>query len=63
MILAILLALAQDDLSVFEPAKPVLEACLLGQSTSPGKAKAAKLWPYVAAIAVLLLAFIGWRLW
>jgi OOP family OmpA-OmpF porin len=51
----------QDDLSVFEPAKPILEACLLGQSTSSEKMKTARLWPYLALVGALLLAFVVWR--
>ena len=50
----------QDDLSVFEPARPILEACLLGQS-APERRKKARLWPYFAALAVVLLALIVWR--
>jgi OOP family OmpA-OmpF porin len=52
----------QDDVSVFEPAKPILEACLLGQSTSLEKPKAAKLWPYLAVVALVLLALLSWRI-
>jgi outer membrane protein OmpA-like peptidoglycan-associated protein len=50
----------QDDTSVFEPARPMLEACLLGQSAT-GKTKQARLWPYVAAVAAILLLLAGWR--
>jgi outer membrane protein OmpA-like peptidoglycan-associated protein len=50
----------QDDLSVFEPACPILEACLLGQS-APDKRKKARLWPYFAALAVVGISLIGWR--
>ena len=50
----------QDDLSVFEPARPFLEACLLGQS-APQRKKAV-LWPYVVGVAVILLALLVWRL-
>lgn len=52
----------QDDLSVFEPAKPFLEACLLGQS-EPEKRKKARLWPYLAGLASVLLALYGWWLY
>jgi len=52
----------QDDLSVFEPAGPILESCLLGQS-EPKKRRKASLWPYLAGLAVILLAFIGWWLY
>ena len=50
----------QDDLSVFEPGRPVMEACLLGQS-APEKTKNARLWPYVAAVFLVLLAIVGYR--
>jgi OOP family OmpA-OmpF porin len=52
----------QDDLSVFEPARPFLEACLLGQS-APAQRRKARLWPYLAAIAVVVLALLGWRMY
>jgi len=52
----------QDDLSVFEPARPILAACLLGRSGPPEKRKKANLWPYVAVLAAVILAFAGWRL-
>jgi outer membrane protein OmpA-like peptidoglycan-associated protein len=51
----------QDDLSVFDPAQPFLQACLLGQS-APDKRQKARLWPYLAAIAVILLALCAWHL-
>jgi OOP family OmpA-OmpF porin len=51
----------QDDLSVFEPAQPILARCLLGQSAAPGKQKKASLWPYLAAVAVVLLAWFGYQ--
>lgn len=51
----------QDDLSVFEPAHPFIEACLLGQS-APEKRQPARLWPYVAGLAVILLLFAGLQL-
>jgi OOP family OmpA-OmpF porin len=53
----------QDDLSVFEPAKPFLEKCLLGQSAPPGGRKPAKLWPYVVGPALLAAAFAGYVIW
>jgi OOP family OmpA-OmpF porin len=43
----------QEDLSVFEPARPYLERCLLGQS-EPGKH--ARVWPWLMIAALLLLA-------
>ena len=51
----------QDDLSVFEPAKPFLQACLLGQS-APANRKKARLWPYAAVVGAVLLALLVWRL-
>jgi OOP family OmpA-OmpF porin len=51
----------QDDLSVFEPAQPFLDACLLGQS-APDRRKKARLWPYVAALAAVVLALFAWWL-
>ena len=51
----------QDDVSVFEPARPMLEACLLGQSAT-GKTRKARLWPYVAAVATILLVLVGFRM-
>jgi OOP family OmpA-OmpF porin len=52
----------QDDLSVFDPAQPFLQKCLLGQS-SPGKRKQAKLWPYVATVALIIIAVVGYQIW
>ena len=52
----------QDDLSVFEPAQPFLQQCLLGQS-APEKRRRARLWPYVLALAVLVLGVFGYRNW
>ncbi len=51
----------QDDTSIFEPAQPLLQACLLGQS-APGRKQSS--WPVWAAacMAVLLIAGIfGYR--
>ena len=49
----------QDDLSVFEPARPYLERCLLGQS-APGKWGRAL--PLLAAsLALLAVGFVGYR--
>ena len=50
----------QDDLSVFEPALPFLEACLLGQSV-PEKQQKARLWPYFLVLGLLLAGFFGYR--
>ena len=51
----------QDDLSVFEPAQPILAECLLGRS-GPEKRKKARLWPYLALVAAVILALVGWRM-
>ena len=47
----------QDDVEVFEPVRPVLEACLLGQS-APGRTRSPGLLWAVVALALLLL-FVG----
>jgi OOP family OmpA-OmpF porin len=53
----------QDDLSVFEPVRPFLESCLLRQSAlERGKGKA-RFWPYLAAPAVIIAGFLGYRAW
>jgi outer membrane protein OmpA-like peptidoglycan-associated protein len=46
----------QGDTSVFEPARPMLEACLLGQS-GPGKKKST--WPVWALIGAIVLLIVG----
>jgi len=51
----------QDNLDVFEPAQPILACCLLGQSAAPGKQRKARLWPYFAAPAAILLAWFGYQ--
>ncbi|HWF09662.1 MAG TPA: OmpA family protein [Bryobacteraceae bacterium] len=53
-------AFKQGDVSVFEPAQPILARCLLGQS-APEKRKKARLWPYALAVAVIVLAFLGYQ--
>lgn len=50
----------QDDVSVFEPAKPILDACLLGRS-APEKRGKARLWPYLAGVGAILLLLIALR--
>lgn len=53
----------QDDLTVFEPARPFLESCLLHQSAlEQGKGKA-RFWPYWAVPVVLIAGFLGYRAW
>jgi OOP family OmpA-OmpF porin len=51
----------QDDLSVFEPARPFLDRCLLGQS-APEKRMQARLWPYFAVLALAIAVFVGYRM-
>ena len=46
----------QNDVSVFEPAQPILKACLLGQS-APGRKR--KTWPVWVLIAVLVSLVSG----
>jgi len=48
----------QDDVSVFEPAQPFLQKCLLGQS-APEKRRKARLWPYLAVATVIVLSIVG----
>jgi outer membrane protein OmpA-like peptidoglycan-associated protein len=52
----------QDDVSVFEPARPFLSQCLLGQC-APEKQRKARLWPYVAVIAVIVVGVFAWLAW
>ena len=46
----------QEDVAVFEPVRPVLEACLLGQS-APGRTRSP--WVLWTAAALFLLLFVG----
>jgi outer membrane protein OmpA-like peptidoglycan-associated protein len=50
----------QDDLDVFEPAQLFLDRCLLGQS-APEKRRKARLWPYLAVVAVVVTGFFGYQ--
>jgi outer membrane protein OmpA-like peptidoglycan-associated protein len=52
----------QNDLSVFEPARPFLEACLLGQS-APAKKRTARLWPYVLGVVLIVAGLLGYEAW
>jgi len=57
----------QDDLSVFEPARPYLEACLLGQR-APEKKKRWVRWLILSAVVALLAVLVffeirNWRRW
>jgi outer membrane protein OmpA-like peptidoglycan-associated protein len=52
----------QDDLSVFDPARPFLEDCLLHQSAlEKGKGGKARLWPYLAVLALVIAALLGYQ--
>jgi outer membrane protein OmpA-like peptidoglycan-associated protein len=51
----------QDDLSVFDPARPYLEACLLGQPARH-KRKPVLRWLLAAAMVLLLFAWIAYRI-
>ena len=51
----------QGDVSAFEPAHAILAECLLGRS-APEKQRKVRLWPYLALIAFVVLAFVGWRI-
>jgi OOP family OmpA-OmpF porin len=53
------LANFKQDVSAFEPARPILEKCLLGQAGD--KRKSARLWPYAVVLALLLIALFIWR--
>jgi outer membrane protein OmpA-like peptidoglycan-associated protein len=50
----------QDDLSVFEPARAFLDRCLLGQS-APEKRGKARLWLYLAVLAVVIAGFLAYQ--
>lgn len=53
-------AFKQDDVSPFEAGRPFLEACLLGQSAPEMRSKA-RLWPYVTAVATVVVALLTWH--
>jgi OOP family OmpA-OmpF porin len=53
-------AFKQGDVSVFEPAQPFLDACLLGHA-APARSRKTMFRPYAAAIAVVLLVLTGWH--
>ncbi|MES1257653.1 MAG: OmpA family protein [Acidobacteriota bacterium] len=52
----------QDDLSVFEPARPLLEACLLGQSGPGAKRRTWPLWALAGLVILAIAAFTGYRI-
>jgi outer membrane protein OmpA-like peptidoglycan-associated protein len=52
----------QDDLSVFDPARPLLEQCLLHQSAlEKGTGGKVRLWPYFAVPVILIAGFLGYQ--
>jgi outer membrane protein OmpA-like peptidoglycan-associated protein len=51
----------QGDVSVFDPAKPFLEACLLGQSSPDRRKTPVIAWVAVAALVLLAIAFFWHR--
>jgi len=53
----------QGDVTVFEPARPILEACLLGQAAPDRKKSAPLLWAAVAALSIAAIAFFGYHFW
>ena len=52
----------QDDVSVFEPALPLLEACLLGKPVAAQRKKA-RLWPYIVSVVLLIAAAVGYSIY
>jgi outer membrane protein OmpA-like peptidoglycan-associated protein len=52
----------QEDLSVFEPARPHLERCLLGQS-APGKGARVLLWLLAAALVLMAAGFLTYQVY
>jgi OOP family OmpA-OmpF porin len=51
----------QDDISIFEPARPYLESCLLGQRT-PEKRRRWFPWLALATVAALLAGLVFWQI-
>jgi OOP family OmpA-OmpF porin len=49
----------QGDTSVFAPARPYLQSCLLGRK-SPDRKRNVALWVLVTATAALIIGLIGW---
>ncbi len=50
----------QGDISVFGPARPFLESCLLGRK-APDRRKGLTIWAILAVAAVLLLGAVFWN--
>ena len=55
-------AFKQDDLSVFDETRPILEACLLGQSAPDKKKHPVAAWAFAVLIVLLIGGFIWYRL-
>jgi outer membrane protein OmpA-like peptidoglycan-associated protein len=52
----------QDHVSVFDGAQPFLEQCLLHQSgLEKGSGGKARLWPYLAVLAIVIAALLGYQ--
>jgi OOP family OmpA-OmpF porin len=52
----------QNDVSVFEPAQPILRACLLGQSAPGRKPKTWPVWVAISVVVALVSGFVWQRL-
>jgi outer membrane protein OmpA-like peptidoglycan-associated protein len=55
-------AFKQDDLSVFDETRPLLEACLLGQSAPDKKKHPVAAWAFAVLIVLLIGGFIWYRI-
>lgn len=54
-------AFKQDDLSVFDGTRPLLEACLLGQSAPGKKKRPVAAWAFAVLIVLLIGGFVWYR--
>jgi OOP family OmpA-OmpF porin len=52
----------QDDLSVFDETRPLLEACLLGQSAPDKKKHPVAAWAFAVLIVLLIGGFVWYRI-
>ena len=50
----------QNDVSLFDPAQPILQACLLGQSAPGRKRKTWPVWVFLSVLVALVIGF-AWR--
>ncbi len=55
-------AFKQDDLSVFDETRPILEACLLGQSAPNKKKHPVAAWAFAVLVVLLIGGFIWYRI-